>query len=107
MAAQRGLFDPDERYAALSKAVDPLERLAGVIDFELFRPELDATLDRSDGRQGGRPPMDPVLMFKVPVIQALYGLSDAQSALQIMDRRSFGRFLSLDDGARAPDETTI
>ncbi len=56
MAAQRGLFDPDERYAALSKAGDPLERLAGVIGFELFRPELDATLDRSDGRQGGRPP---------------------------------------------------
>ena len=107
MAAQRGLFDLDERYAALSKAGDPLERLAGGIDFELFRPELDATLDRSDGRQGGRPPMDPVLMFKVPVIQALYGLSDAQAALQIMDRRSFGRFLSLDDGARAPDETTI
>ncbi len=71
------------------------------------RPELDATLDRSDGRQGGRPSMDPVLMFKVPVIQALYGLSDAQAAFQIMDRRSFGRFLSLDNGARAPDETTI
>ena len=46
-------------------------------------------------------------MFKVPVIQALYGLSDAQAALHIMDRRSFGHFLSLDDGARAPDETTI
>ena len=38
----KGLFDPDERYAALSKAGDPLERLAGVIDFELFRPELPA-----------------------------------------------------------------
>ncbi len=54
MAAQRGLFDPDERYAALSKAGDPLERLAGGIDFELFRPELDATLDRSD--DGARAP---------------------------------------------------
>ncbi len=51
--------------------------------------------------------MDPVLILKVLVIQALYGLSDAQAAFQIMDRRSFGRFLSLDDGARAPDETTI
>ncbi len=86
MAAQRGLFDLGERYAALSKAGDPLERLAGVIDFELFRPELDATLDRSDGRQGGRPPMAPVLMFKVLVIQALYGLSDAQAAFQIRRR---------------------
>ncbi len=42
MAAQRGFFDLDERYAALSKAGDPLERPAGGIDFELFRPELPA-----------------------------------------------------------------
>jgi len=41
------------------------------VDFELFRPELDAALNRSDGSRGGRPPMDPVLMFKVLVLQAL------------------------------------
>ena len=69
MAAQRGFPDPHERYAALSKAGDPPERLAGVIDFEIFRPGLEATPDRSDGMQGGRPPMDPVPMFRVPVIQ--------------------------------------
>ena len=91
MAAQRGFPDPDERYAALSKAEDPLERLAGVIDFEIFRPELDATPDRSEGRQGGRPPMDPVPMFRVLVIQALYGLPDAQAEFQIMDRETFAR----------------
>ena len=60
MADHRGFFDLDERYAALSKAGDPLERLSSVIDFEIFRPELDTALNRSDGRQGGRPPMDPV-----------------------------------------------
>ena len=65
MSGQRGFFDLDERYAALSKGGDPLERLAGVVDFELFRPELDGALNRSDGSKGGRPPMDPVLMFKV------------------------------------------
>lgn len=107
MSDQRGFFDLDERYAALSKAGDPLERLAAVIDFEIFRPELDAALKRSDGSKGGRPPMDPVLMFKVLVIQALYGLSDAQAEFQILDRRSFGRFLGLDDGDKVPDETTI
>lgn len=107
MVDQRGFFDLDERYAALSKAGDPLERLSGVMDFEIFRRELDAALNRSDGSKGGRPPMDPVLMFKVLVIQALYGLSDAQAEFQILDRRSFGRFLGLDDGDRVPDETTI
>jgi len=41
------------------------------------------------------------------VLQALYGLSDAQTEFQIMDRRTFGRFLGLDDGDSVPDETTI
>lgn len=36
MADQRGFFDLDERYAALSAAGDPLERLAAVMDFEVF-----------------------------------------------------------------------
>jgi hypothetical protein len=58
------LFDLEERYAAFSKAGDPLERLAAVVDFEVFRAELDAALRRSDRAKGGRPPIDPVLMFK-------------------------------------------
>jgi hypothetical protein len=66
-----GLFDLDERYAVLSAAGDPLERLAMVVDFELFRGELEAALDRSDRAKGGRPPYDPVLMFKVLVLQRL------------------------------------
>jgi len=107
MADQRGFFDLDERYAALSKAGDPLERLLKVVDFEIFREELDAALQRSDGAKGGRPPLDAVMMFKVLVLQALFGLSDAQAEFQIMDRRTFGRFLGIDDGDKVPDETTI
>jgi transposase, IS5 family len=33
MAGQPGFFDLDERYAALSGAGDPLERLTAVVDF--------------------------------------------------------------------------
>lgn len=107
MSGQRGFFDLDERYAALSAAGDPLEKLRALIDFEIFRPALDAALQRSDGSKGGRPPMDAVMMFKALVLQTLYGLSDAQTEFQILDRRSFGRFLDLDDGDNTPDETTI
>jgi IS5 family transposase len=49
----------------LSAAGDPLERLAQVIDFEVFRADLEAALSRSDRAKGGRPPYDAVLMFKV------------------------------------------
>jgi glutathione S-transferase len=38
------------------------------LEFEMFRPDLDAALAYSDGAQGGRPPFDPVMMFKVLVI---------------------------------------
>ncbi len=107
MPGQRGFFDVDERYRALSAAGDPLERLAAVVDFEVFRADLDAALTRSDRAKGGRPPYDAVLMFKVLVLQVLYGLSDDQAEFQVLDRRSFGRFLGLDDGDRVPDAKTI
>ena len=107
MAVYPGLFDLDRRYGALSAAGDPLERLALVIDFELFRDELDAALERSDRAKGGRPPYDAVLMFKVLVVQTLYTLSDDQTEYQIRDRLSFMRFLALALEDQVPDATTI
>jgi transposase, IS5 family len=107
MAGQPGFFDLDQRYAALSAAGDPLERLASVVDFELFRAELDAALERSDRTKGGRPPYDPVLMFKVLVLQTLYTLSDDQTEYQLKDRLSFLRFVGLALEDRVPDAKTI
>jgi hypothetical protein len=61
MVDQRGCFDLDERYAVLSAAGDPLERLASVVDFAVFRPDLDTAPARPDRAKGGRPPYDAVL----------------------------------------------
>lgn len=77
------------------------------MDFEIFYPELDAALSRSDRSQGGRPPMDAVMMFKILVIQALYGLTDARTEFQFRDRLSFMQFLGLDLHGRVPDARTI
>ena len=107
MAQSPGFFDLDDRYAALSATGDPLERLTLVVDFEMFRPALDAALKRSDRAKGGRPPMDAVMMFKVLVLQSLYGLADEQTEFQIRDRLSFMRFLGLDLHGRVPDARTI
>jgi hypothetical protein len=73
------------------------------VDFELFRGELEAALDRSDRAKGGRPPYDPVLMFKVLVLQTLYPLSDDQTEYQIRDRLSFRRFAGMALEDRVPD----
>ena len=107
MAGQPGFFDSDERLAWLSAAGDPLERLAAVVDFELFRGELERALRRSDRRKGGRPPYDAVLMFKVLVLQTLYTLSDDQTEYQLRDRLSFMRFIGLALCEPVPDAKTI
>src|SRR5271170_7379751 len=70
MRGQPGFFDVEERLKELSAKGDALERLNAVVDFELFRADLERAVSRSDGSKGGRPAFDHVLMFKVLVLQA-------------------------------------
>jgi transposase, IS5 family len=107
MMGQPGFFDADERLRGLSAAGDPLERLAAVVDFELFRAELETALQRSDRAKGGRPPYDAVLMFKLLVLQTLYTLSDDQTEYQVRDRLSFMRFVGLALHDPVPDAKTV
>lgn len=104
---QPGFFDLDERYQRLSETGDPLVKLAALIDFETFRRKLTSALKRSDGSKGGRPPCDPVLMFKILILQTLYTLSDDATEFQIKDRLSFMRFLGLGLADAVPDAKTV
>jgi len=69
MGRQAGSFDVEERLAGLSKNGDDLERLAAVVDFERFRPELERAVPRADRSNRPRPPFDHVVMFKVLILQ--------------------------------------
>ena len=104
---QPGFFEVDERLARLSDLGDQLEVFAHAVDFEQFRPDLDQALAYADGSKGGRPPIDPVLMFKVLVIQTINTLSDERTEYLINDRLSFMRFLGLGLSDRVPDAKTI
>ena len=63
MAGQPGFFDVEDRLRELSAKGDDLERIAGLVDFEQFRPDLERAVRRGDGSKGGRPAFDHVLMF--------------------------------------------
>ncbi len=76
MRGQSGFFDVDERLKRLGDFGDQLLAFAAAVDFEMFRAELTRALAYSDDSQGGRPQFDPVLMFKVLVVQATNNLSD-------------------------------
>src|ERR671916_2507768 len=107
MRGQAEFFDFDERLKELSAKGDHLERLNGLIDFELFRPDLEKAVPRSDGSKGGRPPFDHVFMFKVLILQASHSLSDERTEFLIKDRLSFMRFLGLGLSDPVPDANTI
>ncbi len=104
---QPGFFDVDERLARLSGLGDQLEAFSRTVDFEAFRLDLEKALAYSDGSKGGRPPFDPVLMFKILVIQTLNNLSDERTEYLINDRLSFMRFLSLALSDRVPNAKTV
>lgn len=107
MRGQPGFFDVDDRLKRLSNLGDRLEAFQSAIDFEMFRADLVAALAYSGGAQGGRPPFDPVMMFKILVIQAMDNLSDERAEFLINDRMSFMRFLGLSLSDRVPDARTI
>ena len=102
-----GFFDVDERLADLSAKGDDLERVRALVDFEIFRPALEAAVRRADRSKGGRPPFDHVFMFKVLILQAMHSLSDERCEYLIKDRLSFMRFLGLGLSDAVPDANTI
>jgi IS5 family transposase len=102
------LFDKEETSSKLSKMGNPLEKLHKVIDFEMFRIELEATmLNRDKKSNAGCKPYDVVLMFKIILLKRFYNLSDHQAEYQINDRLSFKEFLGLSSGDRVPDSRSI
>jgi len=102
-----GFFDIDERLRELSAKGDDLERIKGLVDFEIFRRDLEAAVPRADRSKGGRPPFDHVFMFKVLILQTMHALSDERCEYLIKDRLSFMRFLGLGLADPVPDGNTI
>jgi len=104
---QPGLFDLQNRFEKLNKNGDPLMKLNKMIQWNSFRPALEAVRAREKKSNAGAKPYDVVLMFKVLILQSLYNLSDEAIEYQILDRLSFMRFLGLRLGSRVPDAKTI
>lgn len=80
-----------------------LDRLHGLVKWYRFEKLLSSL------REGGtgRPAYPSLLMFKVLLLQSLYGLSDAEMEEALGDRLSFRRFVGLSLTDAVPDHTTI
>ena len=107
MNIQFGFYDLHKRFSKLTEAGDALERLDAVVDWEMFRPELER-IDRKERKSAaGRKPMDRVVMFKMLILQILCGLSDEALEYQVSDRLTFMRFLRIELAGTVPDAKTV
>jgi len=104
---QKGFFDENDRLKELSELGDPLEKLNKYIQWENFRGILKRTFKKEAKGQGGRPPYDYVMMFKILILQKMYNMADDKTEYQIKDRLSFQRFLRLQLCDTVPDAKTI
>lgn len=104
---QVSLFDTENALKALSKHGDPLERLTKSVNWNIFKPILVKAFRKERKSNAGRPPFDYVMLFKILVLQDLYGLSDNQIQFQLIDRFSFRRFAGIAMEDAIPDEKTI
>lgn len=102
-----GLFDQQSKQAKLAKLNDVLIRLKAQVDWDGFRPVVEAAFPMRDPRKGGQPPYDRLLLFKMLVLCRLYHLSAEALEYQVNDRRSFQDFLDLEPQHEVPDATTV
>ena len=66
------LFEEEFTIETLSQIGNPLEQLASLVDFEMFRPALEDVLVKKECKTpAGSPQIDVVLMFKTIFLQRL------------------------------------
>ncbi len=104
---QLGFFDVNKRHKQLNKLKDPLLILSSLIDFEIFREEIEKSLEKERKDNSGRKPFDKVMLFKGLILKRLYDLSNEELEFQITDRSSFRRFLKIKENDLSPDENTF
>lgn len=102
-----GLFDVHIRMEKIEAKKHALLELSRLINWELFRKDLDALRDKPRKSPAGAKGYDRVLLFKMLVLKTMYNLSYEEIECQVLDRLSFMRFLGLKLGSKVPDGTTL
>jgi transposase, IS5 family len=104
---QRGFWDEQQRVTKLQEKKPVLTRLAESIPWESFRPLLDKGYSQDRKSNAGRKRINPLILFKMLVLQHLFNLRDEEIEFQVNDLRSFEEFVGLGVMNDIPDATTV
>ena len=104
---QKDFWDEQERVSKLKNKKPVLTCLSELIAWEAFRPLLDKGYSQERKSNAGRKRIDPLILFKMLVLQQLFNLSDEEVEFQVNDRRSFEEIVGLGVMNDIPDATTV
>jgi len=107
VVGQRGFWDEQQRVVMLQDKKPVLKRLSESIPWDSFLPLLERGYTQERKSNAGRKRIDPVILFKMLILQQLFNLSDEELEFQVNDRRSFEEFVGLGVMNNIPDATTI
>ncbi len=85
------------------KAIEELDELHNLINWQT----IEHTLRHVHNSDRGESAFHPVIMFKVLLLQKLYGLSDSAMEKQLARDLLFRRFVGLSFTDNVPDHSTI
>jgi hypothetical protein len=94
----RGFWDEQLTVTKLKGKKPVLQRLAESILWESFRTLLDKGYTQERKSNAGRKRIDPLILFKILVLQQLFNLSDVEFEFQVNDRRSFEELFEMFEG---------
>ena len=86
---------------------DAIFLLKEMVDFEMFRPILEAEILNKDKDKRGAKPYDLILLLKMSYLQEIHNLSYKQTEKQCIDRFSFREFLDIDNLKDIPDANSL
>ena len=84
-----------------------LKRLSDSIPWYSFQPLLERGYTQERKSNAGRKRIDPLILFKMLILQQLFNLSERELEFQVNDRHSFEEFVGLGVMNYIPDATTI
>ena len=93
-----------QQYQKVAALGDKLSRVDELINWNPFKKIVSGVYDNTSSK-GGRPNIDPIIMIKLLLLQAWYGLSDQELECQASNRIDFMRFLGFP--SKAPDYSTV
>jgi IS5 family transposase len=106
MARKSCTSSPDllSSFLASPPKSEVLEQLATLVDWAELRRAMEPMYKFGGA---GREPVDPVLLFKLLLLERLYQLSDGEAVWMAKDSLSFRQFLGLGASDAVPDDTTL